>query len=213
LGGVKDAILAAGYDLERPTKEDVARIKKECKAERTIAKLCTLSISYGISAGGLMNNLVSSGFPTTYEQAEQMHADYWLLYSGVKDYECRLQKIWRENGGWVRNGVGRPIATHPDDVRKLLNKVIQSTAADIHILYVDILLRRLREAIPKYRWDPIILNFHDESILEVDEEYAEQVARIMDTDVYAELNERLGGEIPIRGGSMIVSNLADIKCE
>ena len=49
-------------------------------------------------------------------------------------------------------------------------------------------------------WHRVIISWHDQSIVGVPIDKAEEVRHIMGVEAYARLNKLLGGAIPIRGG-------------
>lgn len=205
------AIRAAGYDPDHPTKEGIANAKKVAKHERGIAKTVVLASSYGAGAAKIAQTLRLQGIDISDREAEQIHKGYWDLYSGVRQYQRRLEREHRDRGGWVLNGIGRPIGVSFDYVKDLVNRVCQSTGSDIHTMYCHRWMEILTErGIP---WNGIVICWHDQSIIEVPIDKAEEVRQIMGVEAYARLNAELGGKIPLRGEANIVRNLAEAKVE
>ena len=205
------AIRAAGYDPENPTAEGIAKAKKECKHERGIAKIVALSSQYGAGPGKIAQILRLNGVKISDRDAEVIHKGYHELYSGVRAFRKTLENEYRNRGGWILNGIGRPLGVYHDLEKDLVNRCIQSTGADIHALYcyawMDILEERGIE------WHGVIISWHDQSIIEVPIDKAEEVRHIMGVEAYARLNKLLGGAIPIRGVANVVRNLAEAKVE
>jgi DNA polymerase I-like protein with 3'-5' exonuclease and polymerase domains len=149
--------------------------------------------------------------PISLEECRTIHAGYWELYAGVKEYEKELLRQLNNNNGWVLNGLGRPLGIAPDLEKDIVNRVVQSTGHDILVQWLNIYSTMLQGAgIP---YTSIIADLHDESIIEVPEHHAEQALKIMSVDAIRELNRQLGGRIPLKGEGMIAHCLADIKIE
>jgi len=203
-------ILAAGYDPDNPTEVDIAKTKKECKKERGISKVITLGSSYGMGAKKLKMNLGLQGIDITEKQAYAMHGSYWDLYSGVKDYEAFLLEELERNNGYVINGIGRPVCCAADYTKDIVNRVVQSTGHDIHMLYVRIVNTLLNDEGIEH--DGIVWDFHDQTILECNVEDVERVKYILGTKAYEVLNKELGGEIKLAGDPQIIQTMADAKC-
>lgn len=204
-------IQEAGYNPNDPTPEGIAAAKKQAKKERGIAKVITLASSYGAGPGKIHQTLRLEGVPISLEECRTIHAGYWELYAGVKEYEKELLRQLNNNNGWVLNGLGRPLGIAPDLEKDIVNRVVQSTGHDILVQWLNIYSTMLQGAgIP---YTSIIADLHDESIIEVPEHHAEQALKIMSVDAIRELNRQLGGRIPLKGEGMIARCLADIKIE
>lgn len=203
-------IRGEGYIPGQLTPDVVAHVKKACKHERSICKVVYLSSSYGAGPRKIHATLNESGVQISIEEVEQIHRQYWELYSGIKTYERKLNDEWRVRGGWVFNGIGRPIGVHPDYRKDLVNRVIQSTGHDILVMYVDILSTLLTER--GIDWTPIIIDFHDQSIVEVPKHQAELTKKAFQ-DAVDLLNKQIAGTIPLRIVPQVVNNLAEAKLE
>lgn len=208
---IGDTIRAAGYDPDNPTPEGIASAKKQAKKERGIAKVITLASSYGAGPGKIQQTLQLEGIPISFEECRTIHAGYWNVYAGVKEYERELLRQYNNNDGWVLNGIGRPLGIAADKEKDIVNRVVQSTGHDILVLWLTIYSTLLDEA--GIQWTPIIADLHDESIVEVPEGQAEEALRIMSIDAMQELNRNLCGKIALKGEGTIADSLADIKIE
>jgi len=130
---------------------------------------------------------------------------------GVLRYVTWLQGMWRKNKGWVENAYGRPICIDKTREKDLLNAVVQSSGHDILQLYSRLAKEVLNEAnIP---WSPIIMDWHDEIIVEVPEEYGKIVFDLLEKETYKRLNNVLQGTCPLSGAAALGKTLADIKLE
>jgi DNA polymerase-1 len=204
-------IKATGYDPYNPTSETIARAKKECKSERSIAKLLILSDNYGSGIGKKQKILRLNGVDMTYNEVSDMHEALLAAKEGVMRYVARLEDEWRYNKGWIYNGYGRPIAVHESKKKDLLNRVVQGTGHDILQLYSRITAQLLTEA--GITWQPIVMDWHDESIVEVPDEEVPEARHIMEHEAYRILNETLGGTCPLKGSAAVAKSLTGLKIE
>lgn len=204
-------IVAAGYDPENPTQEGIKNAKKVCKKERGIAKVVVLASGYGAGAGKIHQTLSLQGVSITKNECYQIHSAYWELFAGIKDWERELKRQWANNGGWVLNGIGRPLGVDSQSEKDLVNRVCQSTGHDCTILWIATYSKMLNEA--GIDWQPWIADFHDESIVAVREDQAEAAKEILERASADALNLVLGGKIPLKLVGSITDNLADIKLE
>ncbi|HEX9940579.1 MAG TPA: DNA polymerase I [Thermoanaerobaculia bacterium] len=184
-GALIDAF-AAGEDIHRATAATVLGVAPELvnAEQRRAAKTINFGILYGMSAFGLSQELGIS----TKEADRFIHA-YMDRYPGVKRYiEETLAKAEKE--GKVETLYGR-VRWLPDiqsknwnlreNARRMaINARIQGTAADILKLAMIAVDRRLRDEQPGAR---LLLTVHDELVLEVPEEQAEPVARIVKAEM------------------------------
>lgn len=202
--------LDMGYDPEKPSKEKISECKKALKKQRGIAKIVHLSSSYGAGPKKIQAGLKLQGIDLSFEEVRQIHTDYWKLFDGVKKYEKFLLDQWESNKGWFFNPIGRPIGVDGDKIKDLVNRSIQSGGHDILVMYAKRLCDRLdKDKVPYY---PIIIDFHDELILEVETEVAPTIATIMKEE-WRNLNTELGGYIQITGEPEVGSSLKTFKCE
>ena len=124
----------------------------------------------------------------TLAEAENYIREYFERFPGIRDYLERTKMQARQQG-YVETLFGRrryfPIfqaraRTNPEMVaraeREAINHPIQGTAADIIKLAMIALHRRLREGGYQAR---IILQVHDELLLEAPEEEVEEVRRLV----------------------------------
>ena len=213
IAGLREGILASGYDPSNPTKEGMAQAKKEAKKERAIAKAFKLASNYGAGPGRLHAQLSSEGVDITIGEVQEMHRSYWEdVFPGVRSYMRELEREWRRNGGWLMSGTGRPIGVAERKRKDIMNSVIQSTAHDILLKLIRIVSDKLDTALGEGRWYPLIIDWHDQLIIEVPEGDAELAEREV-IDSFRVLNEQLQGHIKIKGTGGIRRNLAECKLD
>jgi DNA polymerase I-like protein with 3'-5' exonuclease and polymerase domains len=206
--GMGERARSIGYDPYNPTKESLARVKKEMKKERSICKTVTLACQYGAGVRKVHQSLEEQEIYLSYEEVEAIHSGYWSLFAGLKDFAKSLEYEWRRNKGYVLNGLGRPMAV-PEDYRKdLLNRFVQSTGHDILVKYIYLLSEELyRMQVP---WAPVIIDWHDSTAIEVPEEYRDAAIQAFNNSMDT-LNVVVGGTIKLKGTPSWGYTLSDIK--
>lgn len=178
--------------------------KNQFMAGNLIAHNC----QYGAGVNKIIEILEQDDIVLDYEQVSAIHSGYWEVFAKVKDYGRSLFYEWRRNRGYIVNGMGRPMAIAEGMEKDALNRFVQSTGHDILVRYVKIFTEELdRQNIV---WNPIIIDFHDSSCIEVDTEDESVAAGIMQWGV-DELNRQLAGSIALRGEPDIGVNLAETK--
>lgn len=210
MGQLGKKIRECGYDPDNPTPESIKKAKKECKLDRAISKKFTLSANYGASAKKLYEDLQMQGIDIALNTCYQYHREFWDLYKGIKVFEEVLLDTYKQNKGWILNGYGRPLAIDDYKTKDIVNRFVQSTGHDILVVFIRMLYHNLKAA--EIPWMPWIIDFHDETMIEVPIDYIEPAVRCFEK-ARAELNEFLNWDVSMTGDVEIASNLAEIKCE
>lgn len=124
--GIQDKIRVL-YDPDNPpaTAEELEEIKHKLKGPRSIAKKATLGFSYGMGAGKLQREFRLIGVDMTWKEADAMVQAYRKLYAGVAEWNAKLEAEWKDRGGWVYNGLARPIAVSQAYVKDLVNRCLK----------------------------------------------------------------------------------------
>ncbi len=197
-----EALLAAfarGEDIHRATAAAVAGIPPEevTPAQRSAAKAVNFGIVYGISDYALAGQLGISR-----AAAKDYIARYFERYPGVRAYMENIRREAKEKG-YVTTLFGRrrelPQLKSPNHnirafgERVALNTPIQGTAADIIKRAMLNVERRLRD---ENRAAKLILQVHDELIVEAPKEEAEAVTALLceEMERAASLDVRLSAE-------------------
>ena len=151
---------------------------------RSSAKAVNFGIVYGISAFSLAQDIGVS-----VAEAKHYIENYLAKYNGVRDYMARIVKEAREKGQ-VETLFGRirPLPelqasdfnTRSFGERVALNMPIQGTAADIIKLAMIRIHRRLAVEGLEAR---LVLQVHDELIVECPEGEADQVAALLEEEM------------------------------
>ena len=169
-------------DIHRITASEVFHIPFEevTPAQRSSAKAVNFGIVYGISSFGLGQDLGISR-----KEAERYIAKYFETYPKVKEYLDRLVADAKELGySATLFGRRRPIPELTSSnfmqrsfgERVAMNSPIQGTAADIIKIAMVRVNRRLKEEQLRSR---LILQIHDELLVETHKEEVTVVSKIM----------------------------------
>jgi DNA polymerase-1 len=172
---------ADGLDIHAMTASEMFNVPiKGMPAEiRRRAKAINFGIIYGISAFGLANQL---GIPRG--EADSYIKKYFERFPGIRDYMDSTKAFAREHG-YVETIFGRRM--HIKDVRaqnaavrafgerQAINAPLQGSAADI----IRRAMVRLPPALAEHDLDALLLlQVHDELVLEVKDEHAEKVCQV-----------------------------------
>ncbi len=153
-------------------------------SQRRNAKAVNFGIVYGISGFGLSRDL-----NITKKEAERYIEDYFNTYPGVKEFMDKLVEEGKKKG-YVTSLFGRrrPIPEmqaknfmqRQFGERIAMNSPIQGTAADIIKIAMIRVNNRLKEGHFKSR---LILQIHDELLIETHQEEIAAVTRILEEEM------------------------------
>lgn len=206
--GMEDRARALGYDPYNPSKESLARVKKEMKKERSICKIVCLAAQYGAGVNKIHQILEEQEVFLSVDEVRNIYEGYWNLFAQVKDFSRSLMFERKRNKGYILNAMGRPMAIPEEFERDILNRFIQSSGHDVLTTYISLLRDNLKkEDIP---WKPIIIDFHDASTIEVDEKDGPRTVEIFNKSM-RDLNNLLNGSIQLKGVPVIGTDLAQVK--
>ena len=167
--------------------------------QRRNAKAVNFGIVYGISAFGL-----SEGLSISRKEAMEYIEKYFETYPGVKKFLDGLVEQAKEQG-YVTTLFGRrrPIPelksprTRAFGERVAMNSPIQGTAADIMKIAMVVVDRELRRRNMESR---IVLQVHDELLVEARESEAEEVVRILEDKVKHAADLKVSLEVEAKTG-------------
>jgi DNA polymerase-1 len=183
---LRDAF-ARGADIHRETAALVLHKAPEeiSHDERSMAKMVNFGLAYGMSDFGL-----SSRAGISRAEAKAFIDNYFATYSGISYYMIQIKELARQQG-WVSTLLGRRrfipelrmsnSALRGAGERMAINMPIQGTAADI----IKIAMIRLPEKLRAARVDGrplrarVLLQVHDELVLEVPRDEVDAVAPIV----------------------------------
>jgi DNA polymerase-1 len=177
------AAFRAGEDIHLTTAAAIYGVPKEAvtKQMRSHAKSINFGLIYGMSTFGLKN---STGL--TLAEAENFVKAYFQKFPGVKKYLDGIRKLAAQQG-YVETLLGRrryfPAlqsslnqATRNREEREAINSPVQGTAADI----MKIAMLRIPETLQKAKLHgKMLLQVHDEIVLEIPREEMEETARVV----------------------------------
>ena len=169
-------------DIHRTTASTIFNIPLEEVTDtyRRYAKAVNFGIIYGISDFGLSENV-----GITVKEAKKYIEDYLKKYPKIKEYMDNTKNIAVEKGyvetkfgrrRYVPNIVSQNYIIREQAKRIAMNAPIQGTAADI----TKIAMVKIEERIKKEKLDAkILLQVHDEIIVECNDNIKEKVAKIL----------------------------------
>jgi DNA polymerase-1 len=172
---------ADGIDIHAMTASEMFSVplKDMTSTIRSRAKAINFGIIYGISAFGLSNQL-----GIARSEADAYIKKYFERFPGIRDYMEHTKDFVRRNG-YVETVFGRRI--HVKDVkaqsaaqrafgeRQAINAPIQGSAADV----IRRAMVRLPQALANHDLEAqLLLQVHDELVIEATEEDADRVAKL-----------------------------------
>ena len=173
-------------DIHRSTAAQVFRMPEEMVTPimRSRAKAVNFGIVYGIGAFSLSKNI-----GVTRKEADDYIKAYLAHYDGVRSYMNHVVELAKERG-YAETLFGRrrylPELTSSNfnlrsfGERVAMNMPIQGTAADI----IKIAMIRVAERLTREKMQAqLILQVHDELIVEAPEEEAQRAAQILDEEM------------------------------
>ncbi len=193
-----------GADIHRSTAAKVYGIEPEqvTPALRSSAKAVNFGIVYGIGAYSLSKDLGVS-----VREAEAFIRNYFANFPRVKEYLDKTVAAGHENG-CVTTMYGRrrmlpELSSANFNVRSLgermaMNTPIQGAAADIIKLAMVRVAKRLKAEGLKAK---LILQVHDELIVEAPEEEAERAAKILGEEMRSAARLRVPLTADVHGGA------------
>ena len=199
-----------GEDIHARTARLVfgARTDEELKEARRFAKIVNFAIAYAIEPWGLSQRVGISR-----PEAKKVIEDYYNTYKGVRRYMEEVPLRAREHG-YVRSIYGRirPLPGITDrnaNIRKAaereaINMPIQGTASDI----VKIAMLRVDEEFKRQGIEAqLLMQVHDELLVETEAASAEHVAKVLKR----EMESAVSLDVPLIVDVGIADNWMDAK--
>lgn len=191
-------------DIHRMTAAKVFHVAPEevTPLMRRNAKAVNFGIVYGISSFGLSQDLSISR-----KEAAEYIDTYFEMYPDIKNYLEKCVADAKENGYTVTLfGRRRPMPelTSSNFIQRSFgervakNAPIQGTAADIIKIAMIRVDRRLRE---EHLQSRLILQIHDELLVETAEDEVDKVAEIMNYEMKHAVDMAVAMEIDLHTGS------------
>jgi DNA polymerase I len=199
-----------GEDIHARTARLVfgAKTDEELKEARRFAKIVNFAIAYAIEPWGLSQRVGISR-----QEAKKVIEDYYDTYKGVRRYMEEVPLRAREHG-YVRSIYGRirplpGISDRNANIRKAaereaINMPIQGTASDI----VKIAMLRVDEEFKREGIEAqLLMQVHDELLVEATADTAAQVAEILKR----EMESAVSLDVPLIVDVGIADNWMDAK--
>jgi DNA polymerase-1 len=199
-----------GEDIHARTARLVfgAKTDEELKEARRFAKIVNFAIAYAIEPWGLSQRVGISR-----QEAKKVIADYYNTYKGVRRYMEEVPVRAREHG-YVRSIYGRirplpGIADRNANIRKAaereaINMPIQGTASDI----VKIAMLHVDEEFKRAGLEAqMLMQVHDELLVEVPEREVEKVTEIL----RHEMESAVSLDVPLVADVGVGDNWMDAK--
>jgi DNA polymerase-1 len=199
-----------GEDIHDRTSRLVfgAKTDAELKEARRFAKIVNFAIAYAIEPWGLSQRVGISR-----PEAKKVIEDYYNTYKGVRRYMEEVPIHAREHG-YVRSIYGRirplqGISDRNANIRKAaereaINMPIQGTASDI----VKIAMLRVEEELRRAKLEArMLMQVHDELLVEVPEKEVDQVSQILKH----EMENAVSLDVPLVADVGIGDNWLDAK--
>ena len=177
-------------------------LEQVTKEQRRNAKAVNFGIVYGISSFGL-----SQGLSISRKEAEQYINDYFESYPGIKNYLEHSVEDAKEKGYSVTMfGRRRPIPElHAGNFmqrqfgeRVAMNAPIQGAAADIMKIAMIHVARELKE---KNLQSRIVLQIHDELLIETKEDEVETVKELLVRNMSEAVKLQIPLEVEVEVGN------------
>jgi DNA polymerase-1 len=183
---MQEGFNSLGVDIHTATAAQVFGVPVEevTKQMRSSAKAVNFGIVYGISSFSLAQDI-----HVTQKEAKAYMERYFATYAGVRDYQKQVVEQAKADG-YVATLMGRrrwlpELKSSNFNLRSFgervaLNMPIQGTAADIIKLAMIRVQSRLKEEGLTGR---LVLQVHDELIVECPEAEGAQVARLVEEEM------------------------------
>ena len=209
-----DQVLAnafrSGQDIHAQTAAEVfgLALDEVTSEQRSAAKAINFGIIYGISSIGL-----AKGINLTRAQAQEYIDSYFRRYPMVKSYLDGLVEQGKKEGyvqtlskrrRYLPNLKSRNFALRNFAARTAMNTPIQGSAADIIKLAMLRVYRALKDEGLRTR---ILLQVHDELVLETPEDELDVAARL----VRREMEEVYPLDVPLEVGVFYGPNWRDVQ--
>jgi DNA polymerase-1 len=177
------AAFQAGQDIHAATAAAIYSVPVDqvTKAQRSRAKGINFGLLYGMSAFGLTRYT-----DLTLAESEDFMEEYFRQFPGIKSYLDGIRRFASQKG-YVETLLGRRryfpglqdprnMTTRGREEREAINAPVQGTAADI----MKIAMLRVPAAIKEAGLDGImLLQVHDELVLEVPEEQVRATTKVV----------------------------------
>jgi|GEM_PF-229513 len=162
--------LTASFLLHKP----IAQITSD---ERRLAKAVNFGLIYGMQAHGFQTYARTHyGVSLSLPEAEKYREQFFKTYSGLIDWHERVKQEHADSchtlGGRLRHWEGEAPFT------EIINAPVQGTSADITKLAITA-FREARDSLPQKLDARLLMQVHDEIVIEVPEAQAERAGQLL----------------------------------
>ncbi len=195
-------IFNAGEDVHTSTAASIHNIPIEdvTKDIRSTAKEVNFGVLYGMGSFGL-----ASRTSLTIAEASEFIEAYFDAFSGVKEYIEKTKKTAKKNG-YVKTLFDRrryvpelssanAQLRHAGE-RMAINMPMQGTVADM----MKIAMIEVQKKLKKFEGTNMLLQVHDEIILEVPDDQVESVGKMVEKEMKAVIDLVVPVEVSVRSG-------------
>lgn len=182
-------------------------VKEEFKDVRSVCKIIHLAVSYTGTHVTVAKNLTQAGFPTSKGQAMQLVSRYWSKFAVVKAFNYKIQELYDERG-YIRNLTGRIIRVPTIYKKDLMNRLVQSSAHDILILWVLNIVEMFNSN--KVDWKFHLPDIHDSASFMI-KKGQEELARQCYLDALELVKTQVHMSVPIKCEVKYYTTLAGLK--
>ncbi|HNR65170.1 MAG TPA: bifunctional 3'-5' exonuclease/DNA polymerase, partial [Atribacterota bacterium] len=196
---------SGGADLHRLTAQMVSGREEVTKEERQLAKALNFGLIFGMGAARFVEYARNSyGVTMTLDQAEEFKAKFFNGYKGLKKWH---NKTKREKPMETRTLSGRRrVFSENEEYFQLtarLNTPVQGTAADICKMALGLLYEAIKPVGAR-----IVGTVHDEILVEVKEEKAEETKQIL-SDCMVRAGQEFLKSVPVLADANVCNNWSD----
>lgn len=183
-------------------QRDPEIVKAKLKKERSLNKLVVLSSSYGVGAKKLQSIFLENGYKVTLEQTKEVLAEFWNLFSKIKQKINSLSRQFEKDGYLINLFGFRCVPRKPQDS---FNAANQSSVTGLMNYFMQLKFEKGKHLDQRF-----ISVIHDCLITELPAEMVEET-KLVTKDVLAELNAELGWSIPVRTDFHASTNFYGLK--
>lgn len=171
------------HDLNTKMLFDIDETHKDWKEIRRAAKIYVFGRSYGGGVEGIYKQVLTEvpSIPVTFEHFKECDRKYFAKMSKYRDW-CERQKIQARTTRIVSTAFGRKriLLGMPQEIeRQALNTPIQGTAGEIAMEAICDLYDEIEKKERKPWKARLVLTVHDSILVECEEKYKMQVAKLM----------------------------------
>lgn len=200
----EDAALRKGYD---PNAVIVPGVKDSFKQQRKVAKIVQLAVQYTGTGRTVSASLTKAGFPTTYNEAEDLVTKYWIHFAAVGKMNDALRAL-HSRRGYLKNVIGQIIKVPSSCDKDVPNRFIQSSGHGILMLWVMKTFELCKERGIEVK--PLLIDLHDSTSLQAPLGQVPMLRRAL-KDALTDTNKLINMTVDVRAEVKEFNTLAGLK--